>query len=83
MESGLPKECKDPSSNREPCGRGRGCRSGGGRRGGCLRVDGHGGLEEAGVAFQRVVDGDVFEVGVERGGVEEDKAEVGCLRATT
>jgi len=39
-------------------------------------VDGHGGLEEAGVAFQGVVDGDVFEARVERGGVEEDQAEV-------
>jgi len=39
-------------------------------------VDGHGGLEEAGVAFEGVVDGDVFEAGVERGGVEEDEAEM-------
>ncbi len=43
-------------------------------------VDGHGGLEEARVAFEGVVDGDVFEAGVERGGVEEDQAEVtACL----
>ncbi len=39
-------------------------------------VDGHGGFEEARVAFQGVVDGDVFEAGVEDGGVEEDEAEV-------
>src|SRR5260370_42019999 len=41
-------------------------------------VDGHGGLEEARVAFEGVVDGDVFEAEIERGGVEEDEAEVGA-----
>ena len=39
-------------------------------------VDGHGGFEEALVAFERVVDGDVLEARVEDGGVEEDEAEM-------
>jgi hypothetical protein len=39
-------------------------------------VDGHGGFEEAPVAFQGVVDGDVFEARVEHGGVEEHEAEM-------
>jgi hypothetical protein len=39
-------------------------------------ADGHGGLDEAVVAFEGVIDGDVLEAGIEDGGVEEDEAEV-------
>jgi hypothetical protein len=35
-------------------------------------VDGHGGFDEALVAFEGVVDGDVLEAGVEYGGVKEN-----------
>ena len=38
--------------------------------------DGHGGFDEASVAFEDVVDGDVLEAWVEDCGVEEDEAEV-------
>ena len=39
-------------------------------------VDGHGGLEEALIAFKSVVDGDVLDAGVECGRVEQDEAEM-------
>ena len=39
-------------------------------------VDGHGGFEEAFVAFKGVVDGDVLDARVEDGSVEQDEAKV-------
>src|ERR1700733_6693739 len=39
-------------------------------------VNGHGGVKKALVAFEGVVDGDVFEARVEHCGVEQDQAEV-------